>query len=178
MKKFTKHPITASSNYPKVPAGWSIIPEGNDEDGNWTTLSKTLPNDEGYIWLDMQYDDKDRRYYELSIGYRQKSGRIGPIMSLASNKAFYRLGDAVKYAEQYCQKDVESCSKITASYSYATYNDLVNYYSTIDTMSTGEIWDEVYNRYNDENLANDIVADIEGMRDEGDDYFEDEYGTW
>ena len=114
MKKFTKHPITASSNYPKVPAGWAIIPEGNDEDGNWTTLSKTLPNDEGYIWLDMQYDDNDRRYYELSIGYRQKSGRIGPIMSLASGKEFYRLGDAVKYAEQYCNR-VTSCSSIEAT---------------------------------------------------------------
>ena len=103
VKQFTKYPITASrtSNYPKVPAGWTIIPEGNDEEGNWTTLSKTLPNDEGYIWLDMQYDDQDRRYYELSIAFRMKNGNVGPIMSVASGKSFYRLGDAVKYAEKY-----------------------------------------------------------------------------
>lgn len=176
----TKHPITASSNYPKVPAGWSIIPEGNDEDGNWTTLSKTLPNDEGYIWLDMQSDDNDRRYYELSIAFRMKNGNVGPIMSMGSNKKFYRLGDAVKYAEQYCRKNVESCSKITASYDYNTYNELVNYYSMNDIMSLGAIWDEVYNRYNDENLANDVVAEVEGMRDDGDAWYgtDDEYDTW
>jgi hypothetical protein len=68
----------------------------------------------------------------------------------------------------------------SSNYSYETYNELVNYYSMMDTMSLGEIWDEVYNRYNDENLANDVVAEVEGMRDDGDAWYgmEDGYDTW
>ena len=254
-------------SYPRVPEGWSIIPEGNDELGRWTTISKSLPNDGGYIWIDMQYDDKDRRYYELSISFRHNDGHLG-LVTRATSQEFYRLGDAVNYANRFLNEDIEAATAITASweddeypygfetksfdqydaddwayylatewdfdyddyenllhdlrnlrgqewlddeadaleelgcydefaefvggepiesstsivasYDYGTYNELVNYYSGMDTMSTCAIWDEVYNRYNDENLANDVVAEVEGMRDEGDAWYgmDDGYDTW
>ena len=43
-------------------------------------------------------------------------------------------------------------------------NELANYYSSFDTLSLEEIWDEIYVRYEDEDLANDVVAEVENMK--------------
>lgn len=113
--------VTASTRpHPPIPAGWERVPEGDDDEGNWGTIFKELPNNGGYIWLDLNYDDNNRRYYELQIGYRNSDGTIGDIHPLIS-KEFYRLSDAVKYAEDridregYSEEDIESCDKIIAS---------------------------------------------------------------
>lgn len=112
--------VTASTRpHPPIPAGWERVPEGDDEEGNWSTISKELPNNGGYIWLDLYYDNNDRRYYELQIGYRNSDGTIGDIRPLIS-KEFYRLGDAVKYAEDRINResdseDIESCDKVETS---------------------------------------------------------------
>lgn len=113
--------VTASTRpHPSIPAGWERVPEGDDDEGDWTTISKELPNNGGYIWLDLLYDDNDRRYYELQIGYRNSDGTIGDIHPLIS-KEFYRLGDAVDYAEDRInresnsEEDIESCDTVTAS---------------------------------------------------------------
>lgn len=113
--------VTASTRpHPSIPAGWKRVPEGDDDEGNWGTIFKELPNNGGYIWLDLSYDDNNRRYYELQIGYRNSDGTIGDIRPLIS-KEFYRLGDAVKYAEDridregYSEEDIESCDKVIAS---------------------------------------------------------------
>lgn len=60
---------------------------------------------------------------------------------------------------------------VFATYNYNVFDELVNYYASMDTMSLDDIWDDIYNQYNDENLANDVVAEIEDMRDEGDAWY-------
>lgn len=111
--------IASTRPHPPIPAGWERVPEGDDEEGNWSTISKELPNNGGYIWLDLYYDDNDRRYYELQIGYRNSDGTIGDIRPLIS-KEFYRLSDAVQYAEDRINResdseDIESCDKVETS---------------------------------------------------------------
>lgn len=109
--------VTASTKpHPPIPAGWERVPEGDDDEGNWGTIFKELPNNGGYIWLDLSYDDNNRRYYELQIGYRNSDGTIGDIRPLIS-KEFYRLSDAVQYAEDRINResdsdDIESCDTV------------------------------------------------------------------
>ena len=53
-----------------------------------------------------------------------------------------------------------------SQYSPDLLNDLVNYYRSFDTMPSEEIWDEIVAKYNNEDLANDVLESL-------DDYEED-----
>jgi len=110
--------ITASTkSHPSVPAGWEIIPEGDDEEGNWGTICKALPNDSGYVWIDMFYNEKDRRYYEIQYAYRKANGNVGEIWKVSENP-FYSLNRALEYANRKFfsdSDDVEACGDITCS---------------------------------------------------------------
>lgn len=67
-------------------------------------------------------------------------------------------------------KSVNSSTKSTEvlnyRYSPDLLNDLVNYYRSFDTMPSEEIWDEIVAKYNNEDLANDVLESL-------DDYEED-----
>lgn len=49
---------------------------------------------------------------------------------------------------------------IKCSYNPNLLDELVNRYRSFDTYSTDEIWDEVYNEYGDESLADDVVESL------------------
>lgn len=76
---------------------------------------------------------------------------------------------------------LESTEVVNSGYSPDLLNDLVNYYSSFDTMSSEEIWDEIVARYNNEYLANDVLESLDGygedfdFADEEDEY--DIYGS-
>lgn len=67
-------------------------------------------------------------------------------------------------------KSVNSSTKSTEvlnyRYSPDLLNDLVNYYRSFDIMPSEEIWDEIVAKYNNEDLANDVLESL-------DDYEED-----
>lgn len=46
-------------------------------------------------------------------------------------------------------------------------DELINFYSSQDTMSYEDIWDEIVNLYHNESLADDV---LEGIDDENDAY--------
>lgn len=114
--------VSASTKpHPSIPAGWERIPEGDDDDGNWETIAKELPNNQGYYWINIIEDEQGRRCFELEVGYRRSDGSIGKIWK-ASSKPFYRLRDIVTYADtkwnqlqnEY-DEDIDACDKVTAS---------------------------------------------------------------
>ena len=79
---------------------------------------------------------------------------------------------------------LESTEVVNSGYSPDLLNDLVNYYSSFDTMSSEEIWDEIVARYNNEYLANDVIESLDGygedfdFADEEDGLFENSvYGS-
>lgn len=128
--------VTAATRpHPPIPAGWERIPEGDDEEGNWSTIFKELPNNGGYIWLDLYYDDNNRRYYELQIGYRNSDGTIGDIRPLTS-ESFYRLRDAVQYAEDRINRESESEEDIEGSEDIDECED-TRYFANMISASQG-----------------------------------------
>lgn len=113
--------IMASTRpHPKIPEGWERVPEGDDDDGNWGTISKALPNNQGYYWINIIEDEQGRRCFELEVGYRGDNGSIGKIWKAAS-KPFYRLGDIVKYADTKWRQlqneydEIDACDNVMAS---------------------------------------------------------------
>lgn len=90
---------STTNNSPKVPAGWEVVPEGNWDDGTWGTISKELPGNDGYVWIDMQLDDRDRRYFEITWATRNSDGTVGEISPMTT-EPFFRLSNAVDFAEQ------------------------------------------------------------------------------
>lgn len=46
---------------------------------------------------------------------------------------------------------------VKCSYNPNLLDELVNQYSTCGNCSTDQVWDEVYNEYGDESLADDVV---------------------
>lgn len=61
---------------------------------------------------------------------------------------------------------LESTEVVNSGYSPDLLNDLVNYYSSFDTMSSEEIWDEIVARYNNEYLANDVLEALDGYNED------------
>lgn len=90
---------STTNNSPKVPVGWEVVPEGNWDDGTWGTISKELPGNDGYVWIDMQLDDRDRRYFEITWATRNSDGTVGEISPMTT-EPFFRLSNAVDFAEQ------------------------------------------------------------------------------
>ena len=82
--------------------------------------------------------------------------------------SIWELEDAIEYM---IDDVLESTEAVNSSYSPELLNELVNYYSSFDTMSYEEIWDEIVLKYNNEDLANDVIESLDN--DEED--FEDEF---
>lgn len=140
--------VTASTKpHPKIPEGWERVPEGDDDDGNWGTIAKALPDNQGYYWINVIEDEQGRRCFELEVGYRGDDGAIGQIWKAAS-KPFYRLGDIVKYAENKIRReydeDIDACDKILGS-------------SLRMTDVTKEVIDYLATNYPDSDLYEELV---------------------
>lgn len=54
--------------------------------------------------------------------------------------------------------------RLVESYSYALFDELCRKYEQEEAMGMAEIWEEVYNEFFDENLADDVVDHIELFR--------------
>jgi len=113
--------ITASQkHHPLIPEGWESIPEGEDDEGNWGTIAKELPNNDGYIWIDMYQDEAGKTFYHIDISYRTSEGRMGDVHPLTS-KEFRSLKQALDFVEAKIarmyksEEDVEACDKVIAS---------------------------------------------------------------
>lgn len=55
---------------------------------------------------------------------------------------------------------------VKSSYSYDLFNDQVTYYEQ-SNYSLDSIWDRIFNEFGDEDLANDVVAEVEAYREDG-----------
>lgn len=66
----------------------------------------------------------------------------------------------------FIKKPVTASKRIKASYSPMLLHELVSDYSTNDLYSLDSIWDEVFNQYGDEGLADDVVDAVEAEREE------------
>lgn len=69
---------------------------------------------------------------------------------------------------------LESTEVVNSSYSPELLSDLVNHYRSFDTMSSEEIWDEIVAKYNNEDLANDVLESLDNDEEDP----EDEFGEW
>lgn len=119
--------ITASQKHHSlIPEGWESIPEGEDDEGNWGTIAKELPNNDGYVWIDMYQDGAGKPSYHIDISYRTSEGRMGDVHPLTS-KEFRSLKQALDFVEAKIAKmyeseeDVEACDKVTASKDISCY---------------------------------------------------------
>ena len=80
--------------------------------------------------------------------------------------------EELESAIEYMIDDVlESTESVNSSYSPDLLNDLVNYYSSLDTMSYEEIWDEIVLKYNNEYLANDVIESLDNDEEDSEDEF-------
>lgn len=145
--------VTAAvKTHPKIPTGWNRVSEGDDDNGNWTTISKELPNNDGYYWIDLYEDDNGKKYYEIQAGYRTSDGSISDV-SMLTSKQFYRLGDAVKFAEDKIirdyDKDIDACDKVTASTSPEGLGLEPRQRTAIDGKTWWVVYDTVTNKYLD-----------------------------
>lgn len=66
----------------------------------------------------------------------------------------------------FIKKPVTASKRIQASYSPMLLDELVSDYSTNDLYSLEAIWDEVFNQYGDEGLADDVADAVEAEREE------------
>lgn len=73
-------------------------------------------------------------------------------------------------------ESVDSADKYdiySSSYTPDMLNELINYYSSQDTMSYEDIWDEVVNQYHNESLADDVLDGLDELEAEDDIYSSD-----
>ena len=102
-------------------------------------------------------------------------------MMYGSYKGVISIEELESAIEYMIDDALESTETVNSDYSPDLLNDLVNYYSSFDTMSSEEIWDEIVARYNNEYLANDVLESLDGygedfdFADEEDEY--DIYGS-
>ena len=83
--------------------------------------------------------------------------------------------EELESAIEYMIYDVlESTEAVNSSYSPELLNDLVNYYSSFDTMSYEEIWDEIVVKYHNKGLANDVIESLDSDEEDYEDEFLDE----
>lgn len=78
-------------------------------------------------------------------------------------------------------KSVDSADKYdiySSSYTPDMLNELINYYSSQDTMSYEDIWDEVFNQYHNESLADDVLDGLDELEAEDDIYSAAEYSDY
>lgn len=78
-------------------------------------------------------------------------------------------------------ESVDSADKYdiySSSYTPDMLNELINYYSSQDTMSYEDIWDEVVNQYHNESLADDVLDGLDELEAEDDIYSAAEYSDY
>lgn len=90
-------------------------------------------------------------------------------MMYGSYKGVISIEELESAIEYMIDDALESNEAVNSSYSPELLDDLVNFYSSFDTMSYEEIWDEIVVRYNNEALANDVIESLDDY-DEEDEY--------
>ena len=57
---------------------------------------------------------------------------------------------------------LESTGVVNSEYTPDILDELINFYSSQDTMSHADIWDEIFNTYHNEALADDVLDGLDG----------------
>ena len=86
-------------------------------------------------------------------------------MMYGSYKGVISIEELESAIEYMIDDALESTEAVNSSYSPELLDDLVNFYSSFDTMSYEEIWDEIVVRYNNEALANDVLESLDHEED-------------
>ena len=86
-------------------------------------------------------------------------------MMYGSYKGVISIEELESAIEYMIDDALESTEAANSSYSPELLDDLVNFYSSFDTMSYEEIWDEIVVRYNNEALANDVLESLDHEED-------------
>ena len=92
-------------------------------------------------------------------------------MMYGSYKGVISIEELESAIEYMIDDALESTEAVNSSYSPELLNDLVNYYSSFDTMSYEEIWDEIVLKYNNEDLANDVIESLDNDEEDSEDEF-------
>lgn len=86
-------------------------------------------------------------------------------MMYGSYKGVISIEELESAIEYMIDDALESTEAVNSSYSPELLDDLVNFYSSFDTMSYEEIWDEIVAEYNNEALANDVLESLDHEED-------------
>ena len=138
---------------------------------------------DNYIGMQIVSDDGNGNY---TVSWNQANVKVS--FNLNAPGYVYTIDGEGPYEHssyEYIAKDIEShiyrlqedvveeSTNITAArYNPSILDELVNYYSQQDMMDEDDIWNEIVNKYHNEDLANDVLDSIDYG---GDDYYEDGY---
>lgn len=152
--------IVSSTNVPEAQnsddALWDVI---DDEEFEFRGVQDVGYDNDGNIMVIFNHaiseDMVDLLAEELLTAFRQYGYPVHDWNTNGSNVFILSRGDVLGSTEV-----------LNSRYSPDLLNDLVNYYRSFDTMPSEEIWDEIVAKYNNEDLANDVLESL-------DDYEED-----
>lgn len=157
-----------------------------DDDDLFTTEERDLLMDKinnllpGFAWVSGCWIDKniittrieteDGYEYEVQqkIDFRKLRTSYSDIVKYApviADLAIQQISqDYAVEGSVCCNEATSGKSTVEASYDPETLNDLVNYYSSFYMDNPNDvdwIWDDIVGRYVDEDLANDVIAQLE-----------------
>ncbi|MBQ2856626.1 MAG: hypothetical protein IJE78_05750 [Bacteroidaceae bacterium] len=157
-----------------------------DDDDLFTTEERDLLMDSinnllpGFAWVSGCWIDKniittrieteDGYEYEVQqkIDFRKLRTSYSDIVKYApiiADLAIQQISqDYAVEGSVCCNESTSGKSTVEASYDYATFDELVKYYSSFymdDPTVSDWIWANIVSDYNDEDLANDVIAQLE-----------------
>lgn len=152
MKRYIKSSIDSRSD----DALWDVV---DDDEFEFRGVQDVGYDDDDNIMVIFNHaiseDMVDLLAEELLTAFRQYGYPVHDWNTNGSNVFILSRGDVLGSTEI-----------LNSRYSPDLLNDLVNYYRSFDTMPSEEIWDEIVAKYNNEDLANDVLESL-------DDYEED-----
>ncbi len=152
MKRYIKSSIDSRSD----DALWNVV---DDDEFEFRGVQDVGYDDDDNIMVIFNHaineDMIELLAEELLTAFRQHGYPVHDWNTNGSNVFILSRGDVLGSTEV-----------LNSRYSPDLLNDLVNYYRSFDTMPSEEIWDEIVAKYNNEDLANDVLESL-------DDYEED-----
>lgn len=203
MKRIIKNSVTSSNNNPKnavwVKDGqdmkWKIFKGTNSDTVDPDFLS--LANKRNHAnYIDVIVVPNGTHPNEVINSSSQNEYEYRKNVYLKRKHEFETLGEddnndvlsreekmriAKAEMDKVAPESVDSADKYdiySSSYTPDMLNELINYYSSQDTMSYEDIWDEVVNQYHNESLADDVLDGLDELEAEDDIYSAAEYSDY
>lgn len=86
--------IRAARRMNAIPEGWHIVHDCDDDEGNWTVISKELPNNDGFAWIEDAGDN-----FEVTIAFYKPDGTLENNFPLVPYSPLNSLSKAIAFAE-------------------------------------------------------------------------------